>query len=176
MTTWKEYSQTKIIQPDKLAEFVAHLRTQKKTLATLNGSFDLLHAGHLYMLFEASKKADILIVAVNSDESVRAYKDPCRPIIPLAYRMEMLTALACVDYVTWFDETDPCAILETIHPDVHVNGKEYGEACVEAALIKKYGGRLHLVERIEGLSTSAIVKTIQGLKETHAFDLHDQHC
>jgi len=164
MKSWKEYSKEKIIEPDKLSECVTRLRNEGKTIATLNGSFDLLHAGHMYMLYEASKTADVLIVAVNSDASVRVYKSPDRPIISLSNRMEMLTALAFVDYVTWFDETDPCTILDKICPDVHVNGEEYGEACIEAALVKKNGGRLHLVDRIPGLATSEVIKKIEGLK------------
>lgn len=158
---WAEESQKKILDPKDVETKVASLRRQHKTIATLNGSFDLLHAGHLYILFEASKVADVLIVAVNSDTSVRAYKNPKRPIISLPYRIEMLTAIAFVDYVTWFDETDPRSILEKIKPDVHVNGSEYGENCIEAEVVKKNGGRLHLVERIPGLATSDIIRKIQ---------------
>ena len=159
--SWKEYSQRKIIFPDQLEEKVAQLRKSKKTIATLNGSFDLLHAGHMYMIYEASKTADILIVAVNSDASVKAYKSPKRPIVPLEYRLEMLSALGFVDYLTWFDETDPRKILEKICPDVHVNGIEYGENCIEAEVVNKRGGRLHLVDRIPGLSTSALIESIK---------------
>lgn len=158
---WAEESQQKILDPKDLEIKIASLRAQGKTIATLNGSFDLLHAGHLYILFEASKVADILIVAVNSDASVRAYKNPKRPIISLAFRIEMLTAISFVDYVTWFDETDPRSILEKIKPDFHVNGSEYGENCIEAEVVKKNGGRLHLVKRIPGLATSDIIRKIQ---------------
>jgi rfaE bifunctional protein nucleotidyltransferase chain/domain len=164
MTSWKQYSQAKIIRPENLAEKTAQIRTLGKTIATLNGSFDLLHAGHMYMLYEASKTADVLIVAVNSDESVRAYKSQDRPIISLPYRMEMLTALAFVDYVTWFHETDPRAILNSIRPDVHVNGEEYGEECIEADVVKRNGGRLHLVDRIPGLATSEILKKLRHVQ------------
>lgn len=158
---WKEYSAAKLITPDQLEMVVALLRHQKKTIATLNGSFDLLHAGHMYMLFEASKQADILIVALNSDRSIKAYKNPKRPIIPLQMRMEMLSSIAFVDYITWFDETDPRRLLETVKPDVHVNGAEYGLNCIESEVVYTHGGRLHLVERIPSLSTSAIITTIQ---------------
>lgn len=161
---WAGYSRRKIIPPEELESKIAALRLQNKRLATLNGSFDLLHAGHLYILYEASKTADLLIVAVNSDASVKAYKSPNRPIVPLRYRLEMLTAIAFVDYVTWFDETDPCAILNIIKPDVHVNGAEYGADCIEAATVKQHGGRLHLVERIPGLATSDIIQKIEKEK------------
>ncbi len=161
---WSEESRKKWIFPEQLEEKVAMIREDNVTIATLNGSFDLLHAGHLQIIFEASQQADILIVALNSDASIQAYKDPFRPIISLEHRLEMMTALAFVDYVTWFEETTPLAVLEKIRPDVHVNGVEYGRECVESALVKKHGGRLHLVEIIEGLSTSAIVSKIQHLE------------
>lgn len=158
---WRTYSQCKILSPDLLEGKVAELRQQKKSIATLNGSFDLLHAGHMYMLYEASKVADVLIVALNSDASIKAYKSLKRPIIPLSYRLEMLSAISFIDYLTWFEESDPCQLLEKIKPDVHVNGIEYGENCVEASIVKKHGGRLHLVERIPGLATSEIIETIR---------------
>lgn len=161
MTSLQEFCREKTIDPNNLTEKVTQIRQEGKTIATLNGSFDLLHAGHLYILFEASKTADVLIVAVNSDASVKAYKNPKRPLVPLSYRIEMLTALAFVDYVTWFEEPNPCAILDKIRPDVHVNGEEYGTECLEAAVVKKHGGQLHLVNRIPGLATSEIIKKIE---------------
>lgn len=128
---------------------------------TLNGSFDLLHAGHLYILHEAARQADLLWVALNSDVSVKAYKGPSRPIIELAYRLEMVAALECVSLVSWFDETDPRRLLREICPDVHVNGAEYGPACIEAEVVRDLGGRLHLVDRIPGLATSQIIEKIR---------------
>lgn len=153
--------QKKLVEPEKLEETVASLRSQGLTLATLNGSFDLLHAGHLFIIYEASKQADRLLVALNSDESIRSYKSSDRPIIPLSYRLEMIAALEFVDYVTWFEETDPRALLTKIKPDVHVNGAEYGSDCIEAETVKTHGGRLHLVRRIPSLATSAIIEKIK---------------
>jgi D-glycero-beta-D-manno-heptose 1-phosphate adenylyltransferase len=149
----------KLILPKNLEKTIAALRP--KTIATLNGSFDLLHAGHLFILKEAKKQADLLIVMLNSDASIRGYKGSTRPIIPLEYRLELMAALEFVDYVTWFDELDPCAILQKIRPDVHVNGAEYGENCIEAEVVKQMNARLHLVERIPGLSTSQIIGKIK---------------
>lgn len=160
---WKNTIQKKVILPEKLDEKVLELRGQGKTISTLNGSFDLLHAGHLYMLYEASKTADVLIVALNSDASIKAYKSLHRPIIPLSQRVEMMCALEYVDYVTWFEETDPRALLSRIKPDVHVNGEEYGENCIESEVVKKHEGRLFLVPRIDGLATSAILQKIRSL-------------
>lgn len=160
MQTWATHSQRKRIPPDQLSAKIKQLRAEGKRIATLNGSFDLLHAGHLHMIFEASKVADILIVALNTDRSIQEYKSPKRPLIPLEYRLQMMSALEFVDYVTWFDETDPRKILDIIKPDVHVNGAEYGENCIEAPVVKANGGRVHIVQLIPGLSTSQIVKKI----------------
>ena len=157
---WKECSQQKVIAPDELEAHVLNWRSKGKTIATLNGSFDLLHAGHLYMIYEASKTADILLLALNSDQSIKGYKGKDRPIISLPYRIEMVTGLTYVDYVTWFDEANPCALIEKVRPDVHVNGVEYGNKCVEADVVEKIGGRLHLVERIANLATSDIIERI----------------
>lgn len=153
--------QKKLIEPAKLEEKIASLKAEGRTVATLNGSFDLLHAGHLYIIHEASKQADCLLVALNSDSSIRQYKGLKRPIIPLTYRLEMIAALEFVDYVTWFDEADPRELLAKIKPDVHVNGAEYGANCIEAPTVKMYGGRLHLVPRIDGLATSTIIEKIK---------------
>lgn len=156
-----EFFRTKVTNKVFLQEKLSIERQQGKTVATLNGSFDLLHAGHLYILFEASKTADILVVALNTDASIQRYKSPTRPIIPLKYRLQAMAAIEFVDYVTWFDEDDPRRLIEMIRPDVHVNGAEYGENCIEAKTVRDVGGHLYLVPKIEGLSTSAIVEKIQ---------------
>lgn len=157
---FEDAMQAKVIDPPQIEQKVASLRAQSKTIATLNGSFDLMHAGHLEMLYQASKQADVLILALNTDSSIRAYKNPLRPIIPLEYRLRMMAALEMVDYVTWFDETDPRQILSRIKPDVHVNGAEYGENCIEADVVRAHGGRIHIVQLVPGLSTSQIIKKV----------------
>lgn len=140
---------------------VQKLRKENKTIVTINGSFDLLHAGHLHILYEASKRAEVLIVALNSDDSIKKYKNANRPIIPLKYRLQMIAALNFVDYVTFFDEIDPIKILSIIKPDVHVNGKEYGENCIEADIVKKNKGKVYLVDLKDNMSTSKIIKKIK---------------
>ncbi len=154
--------QKKLVAPERLEEKVAALRAQKLTIATLNGSFDLLHAGHLFIIHQASLQADRLLVALNSDASIQQYKSADRPIIPLSYRLEMMAALEFVDYVTYFEETDPRELLAKIKPDVHVNGAEYGAQCIEADIVTAHGGRLHLVERIPHLATSTLIEKIQA--------------
>lgn len=153
----------KFVRPDELETLSLALRLNGQTFATLNGSFDLLHAGHLEMIYQASLQADCLLMLLNSDASIKQYKSPERPIIPLEQRMQLIAALEMVDYVSWFEETDPRQVLSLLRPDVHVNGAEYGESCIEAEVVKKHGGRIHIVELVPGLSTSLIVKKIQGL-------------
>lgn len=158
---WSSAYQNKVIPPSQLAHRILHLRSQSKKIATLNGSFDLLHAGHLQIIYEASQVGDILIVALNTDHSIQQYKSPKRPIIPLEYRLQMMAALEFVDYVTWFDETDPRQLLAIIQPDIHVNGAEYGENCIEAEVVRAHGGKIHIVQLVPGLSTSTIIRKIQ---------------
>ena len=150
----------RLVSRDALPGLVATLRARGKRIATLNGSFDLLHAGHLHILREAKAQGDVLIVGLNSDASVRTYKGPDRPIVPEAQRAEMLLALRFVDYVHIFPEAVPMPFLDAVRPDVHVNGSEYGEACIEAETVRGHGGRLHLVGRLPGLSSTDLRQRI----------------
>jgi rfaE bifunctional protein nucleotidyltransferase chain/domain len=136
----------------------AALRAKGRRIVSVNGSFDLLHSGHLHILNEARRQGDVLIVGLNSDKSVRGYKGASRPIVPEQQRADMLLALRMVDYVHIFDEGDPIAFLREIKPDVHVNGPEYSEDCIEAETVRRGGGRVHLVERLPGLSTSGLLE------------------
>jgi rfaE bifunctional protein nucleotidyltransferase chain/domain len=158
--SYKEAYLAKIILPHEIEEKANALKAEGKTIATLNGSFDLLHAGHLEIIYQASLQADALIVALNTDRSIKEYKSPSKPIISLEYRAQMMCALEMVSYVTWFDETDPRQLLKKITPHVHVNGAEYGENCIEAEVVKEGGGRIHIVSLVPGLSTSEIIKKI----------------
>jgi len=167
ITPWKKRFLEKVIDPFVLQEKGEELREKGLTIATLNGSFDLLHAGHLHIIYEASRQADILIVALNTDASIKKYKSPQRPFVSLEDRLQMVAALECVDYVTWFDETTPNRFIKTIKPHVHVNGAEYGADPVEGEAVKKVGARLHLVDRVEGLSTTELVKKIQEQPAAH---------
>jgi rfaE bifunctional protein nucleotidyltransferase chain/domain len=161
--SFAEAMKGKVIEPDMLEQRVAEIRSFGKTIATLNGSFDLMHVGHLEMLYQASKQADLLFLALNTDRSIKEYKGSLRPIFSLEYRLRMVAALEMVDYVTWFDETDPRRILSYIKPDVHVNGAEYGENCIEADTVRSHGGQVHIVPLVPGFSTSQIIKKIMEI-------------
>jgi D-beta-D-heptose 7-phosphate kinase/D-beta-D-heptose 1-phosphate adenosyltransferase len=151
----------RLVAREKLAQLAAHLRGEGRRIATINGTFDVLHAGHLRILTEAREQADVLIVGLNSDVSVRSLKGPSRPIVPEQQRADLLLGLRCVDYVHVFDEATPIPFLEQVQPDVHVNGLEYGPNCVEAPTVRRFGGRLHLVPRTLGLSTTSILEAIE---------------
>src|SRR5690606_16841370 len=143
-----------------LARLAALLRAQGRRIVTINGAFDVLHAGHLHILEDARAQGDVLVVGLNSDASVKRYKSPDRPFVSEGDPARMLLALRCVDYVHVFDEDVPMAVLEVVKPDVHVNGSEYGVDCIEAPVVRKHGGRIHIVEKVPGLSTSALVAKI----------------
>lgn len=145
----------------EIIKIVNALKQRGKIIVTTNGTFDLLHVGHVRTLEASKKYGDVLIVGLNSDKSVKSYKGNNRPINNEKYRAEMLSALACVDYVVLFDEPDPRKLLEKIKPDVHTNLETYGEHCVEAATMKKNGGRLVLLPVIDGYSTTDLIKKIK---------------
>ena len=152
----------RLVSRRSLAQLATTLRAKGKRIATINGSFDVLHSGHLHILNEARRQGDVLIVGLNSDASVSAYKGPNRPIVPERQRAEMLLALRMVDYVHIFDEPDPISFLNEIRPDVHVNGSEYGANCIESDSVRKGGGIIHIVEKRPGLSTTRLLEAIQG--------------
>lgn len=152
------------------AEKKSHeLRTAGKTIVTVNGSFDLLQAGHLDFLEEAKQQGDILIVGINTDESIRGGKGPTRPIVPQDNRAALLAALMCVDYVTImngaYNDEPHGSFLPAIQPHIHVNGEEYGsvESWVEWPIMEKLGIRPYQVKRRPNLSTSEIIEKIKKL-------------
>jgi len=152
----------KIIEREKIADVVAELRTEGKKIVFTNGCFDILHLGHIRYLREAKSRGDILIVGLNSDESVRKIKGEKRPIMGEEERAEILASLEMVDFVVIFDETVPDELIKLIRPDVHIKGGDYKspEELPEAELVRSLGGEVIIVEGVEGKSTSNIIKTI----------------
>ena len=142
--------------------FVEHLRHRGKQIVFTNGVFDLLHPGHVLYLCEARREGNALVVAVNSDTSVRAIKGPSRPITPAHERAEILAALACVDAVIVFDEQNPADVIARLQPDVLVKGTDWPlEAIIGRDTVEARGGRVVRVPVAEGYSTSAIIEQIQ---------------
>ena len=164
-------SNKKIKTREEIKEISERLKKEGKVVVTTNGSFDILHIGHVRFLQEAKKQGDVLIIGLNTDDSVRRWKKHIgykdwkeRPINSQEVRADMLAALECVDYVTLFDETDCIPFIESVKPNVHVNGSEYGENCIEAETVKKHGGKIHIVNLVGDYSTSNLIKKIKNMK------------
>ncbi|SFQ68688.1 D-glycero-beta-D-manno-heptose 1-phosphate adenylyltransferase [Amycolatopsis rubida] len=129
-----------------------------------NGCFDLLHGGHVSLLSRAKAFGELLVVGVNSDESVRRLKGPARPVLPLAERMRVLAALGCVDVVVPFAADSPAELIERLRPDVYVKGDDYTRQTLpEAPLVERLGGVVELLSTVGGLSTSKIIREIRAL-------------
>lgn len=147
-----------ILSESDLAARIAHDRAAGRTVAFANGAFDLLHVGHVRYLQAASAEADRLIVAVNSDASVRGNKGPSRPIVPEGARAELVAALRCVDYVLIFDDPTVDRLLRTLHPDVHCKGTDYTvDSVPERETVHAYGGRIAIVGDPKDHSTRDII-------------------
>lgn len=149
----------------ELGRLSSRFARQGKCVVTANGSFDLLHAGHVQFLEAAKAQGDVLMVGLNSDASIRRYKSVDRPIVPQRDRLCLLAALEVVDYVAIFAAVTPLRFLKAVRPHVHCNGAEYGAGCVEAPLLDSIGARLHLIPRRAGLSTTDIITRIRHLPE-----------
>lgn len=158
-----------MISLEEATALARSLRAKGKRLVTVNGSFDILHAGHLDQLEEAKKQGDLLFVGINSDVSISAEKGSDRPLLPEQARAAMLAALTCVDYVIIIDAAYsemPHVLLTTVQPAIHVNGPDYGtpETWIEWPTMQKYATTGYSVQRRNGLSTSAIVQKIRDTK------------
>jgi D-glycero-beta-D-manno-heptose 1-phosphate adenylyltransferase len=151
----------KILSPEQMLRERQRLRAAGKRLVFTNGVFDLLHVGHVRYLAQARELGDALLVAINSDSTVRELKGPDRPVFNQAERAEILAALRCVDYVTVFDNISPRRLITELLPDVLVKGGDYqldqihGREEVEAA-----GGNVVSLPFVEGASTTDIIKKI----------------
>jgi rfaE bifunctional protein nucleotidyltransferase chain/domain len=153
----------KVLARDALAGVVADERARGRTVALANGVFDLLHVGHVRYLEGAAQEADVLVVAVNDDASVRALKGPGRPILDDVSRAELIAALRCVDYVIVFPEPTVGPLLELLKPDVHCKGTDYTVDTVpERAIVEAYGGRTAIVGDPKDHSTRDLIARVTG--------------
>jgi D-glycero-beta-D-manno-heptose 1-phosphate adenylyltransferase len=153
------------IVPDyrALAERLAPERERGRTLALANGCFDVLHVGHVRLLAEARQHADLLVVALNSDDSARSLKGEGRPLVPLAERMEVVAALMGVDFVTSFDELTASALIEALQPDVQIKGTDRTpESVPERAQVERYGGRIVICGDPKVHSSTALAARLRG--------------
>jgi D-beta-D-heptose 7-phosphate kinase/D-beta-D-heptose 1-phosphate adenosyltransferase len=151
----------KILSWEALKNEVERRRSQGEKIAFTNGCFDILHVGHVRYLAAARKTGDLLVLALNSDASVRAIKGEKRPLVPEKERAEVLASLASVDYVTLFDEETPLKLIEYLRPDCLVKGGDWAEeAVVGRDAVRTWGGKVHLIPVVEGASTTNIVEKI----------------
>lgn len=151
-----------LINKNELNALLSKLRKEGKTIVTTNGCFDILHVGHVRYLEKTKTFADVLIVALNSDKSVKSIKGDSRPINKEEDRAEVLSALKCVDYVVLFDEDSPIDLLLQIKPDVYTKGADYTiETLPEAKPIMENGGRVEFISFVEGKSTTSIINKMK---------------
>jgi rfaE bifunctional protein nucleotidyltransferase chain/domain len=156
-----------IVDRAALAARVTQDRARGLTIAFANGAFDLLHVGHVRYLEGAKREGDRLVVAINSDASIRGLKGPNRPVLPEGDRAELVAALRAVDYVVIFDEPTVAALLELLKPDVHCKGTDYTVDTVpERDTVRAYGGRIAIVGDPKDHSTTDLLSRLKpGLSE-----------
>ena len=151
----------KIYPRNELASILQQSKVEGNVVVTTNGCFDVLHLGHLRYLQAARQLGDVLVVALNSDNSVRQLKGENRPLVPEAERAEMLAGLECVNYVVLFPELTPIALLSELKPSIHVKGGDYKlEQLVERDVVEKNGGKVIVGLNVPGKSTTNLIKVI----------------
>ncbi len=137
-----------------------------KKVVLANGCFDILHVGHVRYLEAARRFGDALVVAINSDRSVRGLKGPGRPILNEGERADLVSALRCVDHVLVFDEPDVSGIIDTLRPAVHAKGSDYSEDTVpEREKVRAYGGQVRIAGDPKDHSTRDVIRKIAGFRE-----------
>jgi rfaE bifunctional protein nucleotidyltransferase chain/domain/rfaE bifunctional protein kinase chain/domain len=155
-------AEQRVVVAEALARKVAEHRRHGRRIVFTNGCFDVLHRGHVGYLNQAKRLGDVLVVAVNSDESVRRLKGPDRPVNPEADRVAVLAALSCVDHVVLFDADSPGELLAAVRPDVYVKGGDYRpELIPEAPLVRRLGGEVRVLDYLYDRSTSKIIERIR---------------
>ena len=153
-----------ILTETELLRVAADERDHGKTIAFANGVFDMLHVGHVRYLQDASKEADVLIVGVNGDDSVRAIKGEGRPLTSERERAEIVSAIRGVSYVTIFHDSSPSRLIAVLKPEVHCKGTDYSAATVpEREVVLAYGGRIAICGDAKNHSTTEILKKASGV-------------
>lgn len=153
--------ESKIKTKEELARIILDLKSQGKKIVTTNGAFDILHVGHIKSFESARKYGDVLIIAVNTDESVRRYKGPKRPLNPEHDRVYMVAALEVVDYVVLFGEDTPSELLDALKSDIHVKAADYDvDKMPETPIVRKHGGEVVCVPLEPGYATTDLIGEI----------------
>lgn len=151
-----------VLDRNVLLARVSEHRGQGKTIVYANGCFDLVHVGHIRYLHGAAGEGDVLIVALNSDQSARVLKGPGRPAIPLHERLEIVAALECVDLVTCFEGTDCADLIGVLKPDVHAKGTDWAKNTIpERDIVRGYGGRIAIVGDPKDHSSTALFEQVR---------------
>ncbi len=153
-------AEKKMWERGALAQECARLRAAGQTVVFTNGAFDLMHAGHATYLEFARRQGDVLVVGLNTDASVRRYKGDKRPIVDERNRARMMAALECVDYVTWFDEDEPKAMIAELQPDVLVKAEDWAHYVSGREIVEARGGKVVLAPMVAGLSTTKLIEKI----------------
>ncbi|HEX7828216.1 MAG TPA: adenylyltransferase/cytidyltransferase family protein [Thermoanaerobaculia bacterium] len=152
-----------ILNDDALLNALEQERAQGKSIAFANGCFDVLHVGHIRYLQDAAKVADVLVVGVNGDESVRHLKGEGRPVMPANERAELISAIRGVGYVTIFHEHSPSRLLQTLRPDFQCKGTDYtADSVPEAEIVQSYGGRVVIVGDPKDHSTTEMLRRMKA--------------
>lgn len=153
------------VDADVLASHISRHRGEGHRIVLTNGCFDVLHRGHTRYLNQAKQLGDVLVVALNSDDSVRRLKGPGRPINTITDRAAVIAALSCVDYVTVFDTPTPIPLIQTIRPEIYAKGGDYTPRMLaETAAVEHYGGRVAILDYVADQSTTAVVDRIRSSK------------
>jgi len=156
----------KIMELEELKNEINDQKEAGELIVFTNGCFDILHVGHIRYLKKAASLGDKLVLAVNSDSSVKNLKGGSRPFVPEAERLEMLAALEMIDYLILFSEIDARALLEEIKPQLYVKGGDYRiKDLPEAETVYNYGGKIILISEVKGKSTTNIIKKIRQSKD-----------
>jgi D-glycero-beta-D-manno-heptose 1-phosphate adenylyltransferase len=152
-----------ILEDDALLDALARERKAGKSIAFANGCFDVLHVGHIRYLQDAARVADVLVVGVNGDASVRQLKGEGRPVMPEDERAEIISAIRGVTYVTIFHEDSPSRLLQALRPDFQCKGTDYtADSVPEAEIVKSYGGKVVIVGDPKDHSTTAVLRKLRG--------------
>ncbi len=161
MTDTRRTPESKIVSYEQIGRISDEYRNEKKKIVFTNGCFDVVHPGHVYCLYKASREGDLLVVGLNSDDSVHRIKGPTRPILPQNERAELLASFFFVDYVVIFDESTPIELIKRVRPKVLVKGGDYHIGTIIGAdEVIRDGGRIVVEPQVPNFSSTNIINNV----------------